>query len=156
MKDQNVGLTKPIGLKVEFENCPVQASLGTLGRKWALLVLRNIGLYRKQRFNEMLNFTPGLTQRVLAMRLRELQRDGFIKVVERGRNHSKWDLTEKGKDVLPALMMLVQFGSKWHADRVFSDGKPRKLEDVFDEWYIRKIMRTLATQLPHSVRTSLP
>ena len=98
-------------LKIIFESCPVEASMGVLGRKWALLVLRNIGLYRKQRFNEMLKITPGLTKRVLSMRLRELSREGYIQIVERRRNFSKWELTEKGRDVLPVLMALVQFGS---------------------------------------------
>jgi len=41
----------------------VKASRDVLGRKWALLVLRNIGLYRTQRFNEMARITPGLTKR---------------------------------------------------------------------------------------------
>jgi DNA-binding HxlR family transcriptional regulator len=153
MKERRIGQSRPIELKVDFAGCPVQASMGSLGRKWALLVLRNIALYRKQRFNEMVRFTPGLTRRVLAMRLRELERDGFIEVVEKGRNYSKWDLTEKGKDVLPVLMSLVQLGSKWYAEEVFSDKTPRPLKDVFNESYIRKIMGTLTTDLPLSVRT---
>lgn len=140
MKQQIVH-TRPAELKVDFAGCPVQASMGVLGRKWALLVLRNIGLYRKQRFNEMLKITSGLTRRVLVMRLRELEQGGFIEVVERGRNYSKWDLTEKGRDVLPILMVMVQFGSKWYAEKVFSDKTPRPLEDIFDESYIRRIMR---------------
>ncbi len=148
MKRQIHDHTKPAQLKLEFESCPVQASLGTLGRKWALLVLRNIGLYRAQRFNEMLRLTSGLTKRVLSMRLKELEREGFIEVVESGRNYTKWDLTEKGKDVLPILMAFVQFGSRWYADQVFSDKTPRALKDVFDEAYVQKIMRNQPTVLP--------
>ena len=146
MEKQLIVKTKPAELKVDFASCPVQASMGPLGRKWALLVLRNIALYRKQRFNEMLRITPGLTRRVLAMRLRELEGEGFIEVVQKGRNYSKWDLTEKGRDVLPVLMALVQFGSKWYAKEVFSDRRPRALKDVFRESYIKKIMGT-ATSL---------
>jgi DNA-binding HxlR family transcriptional regulator len=139
MKERSDG---PIGkLKVEFENCPVQATLGVLGHKWSLLILRNIELYGKHRFNEMLNVTPGITKRVLSLRLKELEREGFITVSKRGPNFSSWDLTEKGKDVLPILMMFAQFGSKWHADQVFSDKVPRALKDVFDEKYIRQVMK---------------
>ena len=140
MKKQALDQTTTRELKVEFDGCPVESSLGTLGRKWALLVIRNIALYRKQRFNEMLAITPGLTRRVLAMRLKELKRDGFIEVVEKGRNYSKWDLTEKGRDVLPVLMMLVQFGSKWYADEIFTDKKVRELDEIFDESYIRRTL----------------
>ena len=142
-------------LKVDFESCPVEASLGTMGRKWALLVLRNIALYRKQRFNEMLRFTPGLTRRVLSMRLKELEREGFIRVIEKGRNYSKWGLTEKGEDALPILMAFVQFGSKWYSDRVFADKTPRALTQVFEESYVRRIMKGEMDEL-HAIPLSRP
>lgn len=132
--------SKPEQLIVDFQNCPVQASLGILGRKWALLILRNIGLYRARRFCEMLRVTPGLTRRVLSIRLKELEEEGFIKSVERGSAYSVWDLTDKGRDALPVLMALVQFGSKWYAERVFSDKIPRALNEVFVESYITEIM----------------
>jgi len=131
----------PPELRVPFQGgCPVKASLDVLGRKWALLILRNIGLYRTQRFNQMLRITPGLTKRVLAMRLKELERGGFIRAVERGRNYTKWGLTEKGGDALPILMTLVQFGAKWYADEVFADRRPRSLNEVFESSYIRKTL----------------
>ena len=56
----------------------MRASLGVLGRRWSLLILRNIGLYRRQRFGEMLEITTGLSRRMLSTRLRELKREGFI------------------------------------------------------------------------------
>lgn len=129
-------------LKVNFSACPVQASLGILGKKWALLIIRNIALYGKQRFNDMLKVTPGLTRRVLSIRLKELESEGFIEVAERGVNYSKWKLTDKGKDVLPVLMTLVQLGSKWYAESVFDDGIPRTLQEVFDKSYIDEILRS--------------
>jgi DNA-binding HxlR family transcriptional regulator len=137
--------TPPRELMVEFAGCPVKASLDVLGRKWALLVLRNIGLYRTQRFNEMLRITPGLTKRVLAMRLKELEHAGFIHAVERGRNFTRWGLTAKGEDALPILMTLVQFGSKWYAASVFADRRPRSLSDVFERSYIQKTLREMTT-----------
>jgi DNA-binding HxlR family transcriptional regulator len=130
----------PVRFKVEFETCPVQASLGILGRRWALLVLRDIALYRAQRFNEMMRMTPGITKRTLAMRLSELERDGYIVRSEVRPNYTKWAATEKGEDVLPVLMALVRFGSKWHAPEVFADGKARPLGEIFDESYIRRIL----------------
>jgi DNA-binding HxlR family transcriptional regulator len=136
-------LPKP---KVEVENCPVQASLGVLGHKWSLLVLRNIELYGKHRFNEMLRVTPGLTKRVLSMRLKELESESFIEIAESGRNYTRWELTQKGKDVLPILLALVQFGSKWYADQVFADKEPRALQEIFDDSYIRKIMRNFTAE----------
>jgi DNA-binding HxlR family transcriptional regulator len=142
----------PAPLKVEFENCPVEATLGILGRKWAFLVLRDIELFGTRRFNEILRATPGMSRRVLSMRLKELERGGYIRVVQRGQNYSKWDLTEKGKDVLPVLMMLVRLGSKWHSDEVFKDKKARTLKEIFDESYLERILGDSALEMPIVVR----
>ena len=141
--------SSPPELIVRFDGgCPVKATLDVLGRKWAFLVLRNIGLYRVRRFNEMLRITPGLTKRILAMRLKELERGGFIRVVERSRNSTRWGLTEKGEDALPILMTLVHFGSKWYAEEVFADRRPRALSDVFERSYISKTLGGLTAARP--------
>jgi DNA-binding HxlR family transcriptional regulator len=138
----------PIKLKLDFESCPIQASMGVLGRKWAFLILRNIAVYRAGRFNDMLRATPGITPRVLSKRLKELKHDGLIQVVDRGTNFVMWDLTEKGRDTLPILMSLVQFGSKWYADKVFSDKTPRKLLDIFHESDVQDILGTYWREMP--------
>jgi len=101
-------------VRLNFPAYPIQATLGSLGRKWALLVLMNIALARAQRFNELLRATPGMSKRILAMRLRELEADGFIFRAEQDRQHTRWQLTRKGADVLPVLLTLIHFGSKRH------------------------------------------
>ena len=103
-------------------------------------MLRDIALYQAQRFNQMMRATPGLTKRVLAMRLHELEQEGLIVRVVHRHKYTKWSLTEKGLDVLPILMTLVQFGSTWHADRVFADRRARSLREVFEVDYIRKVL----------------
>jgi DNA-binding HxlR family transcriptional regulator len=128
----------PAPMKVEFLSCPVQASLKVLGREWAFLVLTSIALFRAQRFNEMLRAMPGLSKRLLTMRLAELEDAGFIVRAESRRGYVRWELTEKGADVVPILLTLVRFGSKWYADELFTDRRVRRLEDIFDEAYIRK------------------
>ncbi len=130
----------PVRFKVEFERCPVEASLGVLGRKWALLVLRDIALFQAQRFNQMLRATPGMSKRVLSLRLNELEREGYIARRHRAHKYTVWEVTLKGRDVLPVLMTLVEFGAKWHADQVFSDQQARSLYEIFDESYIQRIL----------------
>ena len=102
-----------IHVTLNFAAYPVQSSLGVLGRKWALLVLMNIALGRAQRFNELLRTTPGMSKRILAMRLRDLERNSFIARAEQRRGFIRWQLTSKGADVLPVLLTLIHFGSKW-------------------------------------------
>jgi DNA-binding HxlR family transcriptional regulator len=127
-------------MKVEFLSCPVQASLKTLGREWAFLVLTAIALFRANRYNDMVRAMPGLSKRLLSMRLRELEQAGFICRAESRRGYVRWELTAKGADVVPILLTMVQFGAKWYADEIFEDRSSRPLVEIFDEGYIRKTL----------------
>ena len=126
---------------VNFAQCPIRASLGVLGKKWTLLVLRDIGILGIDRFNRILHSLPGLTPRVLSMRLRELEKEGFIECIEEEKSPMvvRWTLTEKGRDILPILLQYTAFGSKWHADVVFEDRTPRKLNELFQPKAIKII-----------------
>ncbi|MDE1880538.1 MAG: helix-turn-helix transcriptional regulator [Euryarchaeota archaeon] len=137
-------------MKVEFLSCPVQASLKVLGREWAFLVLTSIALFRAQRYNDMLRAMPGLSKRLLSKRLSELERHGFIVRAESRRGFVRWELTEKGADVVPILMTMVKFGSRWYADEVFADRTPRPLGEIFDEGYIRQTLGFSALRAPGS------
>ncbi len=111
-----------IRVRLNFLAYPLQSSLGVLGRKWALLILMNIALGRAQRFNELLRRSPGMSKRILAMRLRELEDSGFIGRAEQRRGYIRWQLTSKGGDVLPVLLTLIHFASKWRASGDPSQG----------------------------------
>ncbi|MEO9363092.1 MAG: helix-turn-helix domain-containing protein [Nitrososphaera sp.] len=119
---------------VRFEECPIKASLGVLGKKWTMLILRDIGIRKIDRFNRLLESIPGLTPRILSRRLKELEAKGFIDCVENKDSPMivRWTLTNKGRDTLPILLQLVVFGSKWHADEVFKDRRPRTLNELFN------------------------
>jgi DNA-binding HxlR family transcriptional regulator len=116
---------------VHFRQCPIKASMGVLGRKWTTLLLRDIGFRKVDRFNNLLDSIPGLTPRVLSMRLKELEKDGIIQKTEDKGSVVRWTLTEKGEDTLPILMRLIAFGSKWYAKEVFEDKVPRSLNEIF-------------------------
>ena len=139
---------KPAGpglvlLKVKFAECPIQATLGILGKKWTMLILRDIGLRKIRRFNRLLESIPGLTPRVLSMRLKELQEEGFIECLKSKEVPKvvRWGLTEKGRDTLPILVRFVEFGVKWHADIAFKDNRPRKLEELFKPEALRVLRK---------------
>jgi DNA-binding HxlR family transcriptional regulator len=127
-------IPRPILPQVSFQACPIRTSLGILGRKWALLVLRDVGLRRISRFNELVRANPGLTPRALSLLLLDLQREGLVRrsadpASPRGR--VRYSLTPKGADVLPVVAALIEFGMRHYSDRVFEDGKPRDLTEVF-------------------------
>jgi DNA-binding HxlR family transcriptional regulator len=134
---------KAIRPQVKFVQCPIRTSLGVLGKKWTMLILRDIGLLKIVRFNRILESIPGLTPRVLSWRLRELEDEGYIECAE-GKGQPLmvvWMLTEKGRDTMPILIQLTAFGSKWHADVVFEDKRPRSLNEIFPQPEARRMMR---------------
>jgi DNA-binding HxlR family transcriptional regulator len=120
---------------VEFKNCPIRVSLGVLGKKWTLLILRDIAFLRIDRFNQIRRSVPGLTARVLIMRLRELEESGLIEPVTMQDKPKlvRWVLTEKGKDTVPILLSLISFGAKWYSDLVFEDKRARTVGELFPE-----------------------
>src|SRR5208337_2233135 len=107
----------------KFKNCPIKVTIAVLGKKWTLLILRDIALLKINRFNQIRRSLPGLTSRVLIMRLHELEKYGLIEavVVKESPRVVEWVLTEKGKDTIPILMSIISFGIKWYADEIFKD-----------------------------------
>ena len=130
---------------VRFQQCPIKASMGVLGRKWTTLILRDVGFRKIDRFNQLLESVPGLTPRVLSMRLKELERDGIIRKIEDENFPGvvKWTLTEKGEDTLPILTRLMAFGAKWYAREVFEDKVPRSLNEIFTKPEAQEIVQRL-------------
>jgi DNA-binding HxlR family transcriptional regulator len=120
---------------VELVNCPIAAGLGVLGKKWTLLILRDISMRKEERFSELRKSVEGITNRVLSMRLRELEAEGLIEKVENRESprFTRWNLTKKGWDAVPILMSLVAYGSKWYAQTVFRDGEPREIREVYPQ-----------------------
>ncbi len=110
------------------------------------MTIRDIGFRKIVRFNLLLQSIQGLTPRVLSMHLRQLEKEGFIEYAEEKRSPMRVlrRLTGKGKDTLPILIQLVAFGSKWHADVVFEDKMPRKLNEIFPQPEAREIIRAYA------------
>ena len=118
---------------VPLQACPINASLGTLGRKWTLTIIRDIAFFPGTSFSAILKTNPGLRQRTLSLRLQQLARDGLIekRLTSNGGRRAHYDLTAKGREVWPILAGLVQFGVRNFPAQVFADAKSRNIEDVF-------------------------
>jgi DNA-binding HxlR family transcriptional regulator len=121
--------TRTVG-KEFFAARPIKPDLGILGRKWTLLVLADIGLRRVDRFSGLLRSNPQLNPRILSRRLHELEQAGLISRIEKDRNPGplvRWAMTEKGNDILPAIIRLIAFGARWNAENPFRGKPPRRL-----------------------------
>lgn len=87
--------------------CAPHDVLSRLGDKWTILTLLLLAIVpnHRLRFSAIKNGIEGITQRMLTVTLRHLERDGFLirhcyaEVPPR----VEYELTEMGKDLLPAL-----------------------------------------------------
>jgi DNA-binding HxlR family transcriptional regulator len=126
---------EPISSSVPFKSCPIRMSLdlGYLGRKWALIILRDVAFSRDMTFGQILRKNSGLTPRALSMRLRDLRKEGVIERVADRTDSRKvhYRLTKQGEDAVPILTALIQYGIRHHSDRVFEDKRPRELETLY-------------------------
>jgi DNA-binding HxlR family transcriptional regulator len=125
----SVGAMLPAGTL----DCPIRASLGVLGRKWTLMILRDVAFWPDQTFGQLLARSRGLTPRVLTNRLRELRSEELIDKIADAHDARKihYRLTEKGKDVVPVLMALSAFGLRHVVPHTGADGRVRTLQQTF-------------------------
>ncbi|HEV2682187.1 MAG TPA: helix-turn-helix domain-containing protein, partial [Rhodanobacter sp.] len=62
----------------ETESCKaVSGVLGRIGDKWSVLIVSRLGR-RPMRFNELKREIGGISQRMLTLTLRGLERDGLV------------------------------------------------------------------------------
>ncbi len=97
--------------------CSIAAALGILGERWSLLAVRELG-YGVHRFDQIVSFT-GAPRDILANRLRRLEAEGIV-ARRRYSEHPprfEYHLTEAGRELLPVLVSLAQWGDKWAVDR---------------------------------------
>ena len=99
------------------ENCPMAAALDIVRNRSAFLILRE-AFYGATRFEEFAERT-GLSEPVTAARLHELAAEGLLErepYREPGqRTRQAYRLTEKGGDLLPVLVALMQWGDRWES-----------------------------------------
>ena len=112
------------------KQCPVGIDLATLGRKWTVHILESIGVLHIDRFNQILRSLPGLTPRVLIMRLNELEESGLITpiIIQESPKLVGWTLTEKGQDTLPILEGYFSFTKKWHPNATLKNHRTDSLK----------------------------
>ncbi len=107
---------KELNVSPRARQCPVGMDLAALGKKWTFHILRNIGISHIDRFNQILRSLPGLTPRVLIMRLNELEGCGLIEPIETQERPKfvRWAMTEKGRDTIPIIEGYSFYLAKWH------------------------------------------
>jgi DNA-binding HxlR family transcriptional regulator len=101
------------------DRCTIAKSLDVVSTRSAFLILRE-AFYGTTRFDDFAE-RVGISEPVTASRLRELvdrgllQREDYREPGQRTRQ--RYRLTDKGAELFPALVALMQWGDRWLDDR---------------------------------------
>lgn len=101
----------------------VQTTMRVIGGKWKAGTLMRLKA-GPTRFNALKRSLPGVTQRMLAQQLRELEADGIVSrhVLEVVPPHVEYALTPRGATLMPILNWLAE----WGAAQAPADAPPAK------------------------------
>jgi DNA-binding HxlR family transcriptional regulator len=110
----------------ELKSCPIEATFKIIGKKWTVLIIREL-LRGTTQFNRFLENIEGITPKVLTERLRELEKLGIVKrrIVSEYPIRVDYGLTDLGREFEPVLLAAAAFSMKNMPKIVFKDGKPR-------------------------------
>jgi DNA-binding HxlR family transcriptional regulator/putative sterol carrier protein len=93
--------------------CPVAKATEILGEKWTLLIIREL-LMGGTRFNELQRGLGLISPTLLTKRLNELAENGVvIKRKMPGQRGHEYLLTAMGRELLPVVMQLGEWGMRW-------------------------------------------
>lgn len=95
------------------DNCPMTDVMYSLGGRWKLIILYTL-TKGPRRFGQINNFIPSISNKVLTEQLRELEDDHIINrkvLTDRIPVNVEYSLTEKGKELIPVIELLVKWES---------------------------------------------
>ena len=88
-----------------------------IGRRWTGAIVRAL-FHGRTRFREIADAIPGISDRLLTERLKELAANG---IVERLDGRDGYRLTSKGRDLRPILIEIAKWAHRWSAEASSAD-----------------------------------
>lgn len=108
--------------------CPINLSLEIFGDSWTLLVLRDLMFSGKRHFRELLQSDERISSNILADRLARLVEHGLCTKADDPTHKQKaiYSLTEKAIALLPVVVQIGAWGSRWVSEARKLDAPSRK------------------------------
>jgi DNA-binding HxlR family transcriptional regulator len=100
---------------LEQQPCSIARTVAVLGERWTMVILREA--FQGERRFEDIQRGLGIARNILADRLQMLVSEGILErrlYQDRPPRH-EYRLTEKGRDLYPVLIALMQWGDKYTA-----------------------------------------
>jgi DNA-binding HxlR family transcriptional regulator len=107
--------------------CPVNLSLEIFGDSWTLLILRDLMFAGKRHFRELLQSDEQISSNILADRLKLLVEHGILTKADDPTHKQKavYSLTEKGIALLPIIVQIGAWGSRYVPESKKLDARSR-------------------------------
>ncbi len=114
MSATHIGLSAPAEVVAD---CPVREVLDRVGDKWSVMVIVLLGR-RAHRFNELHRTIEGISQRMLTLTVRALERDGLVSRTVHASVPPRvdYELTELGRTLLVPLGALADWADTHRGD----------------------------------------
>ncbi|MEU3723069.1 helix-turn-helix domain-containing protein [Streptomyces sp. NPDC031705] len=96
------------------DHCGIAAAMAVIEGKWKVSLLWELERCPRIRFGELRRLVPGVSEKVLAAQLRELENDGIIhrEVYDEVPPRVEYSLTPLGEELNGALEALGEWGTK--------------------------------------------
>ena len=93
-----------------------------LGKKWALLILKNLHTKEAVRFTDLKRLMPGISSTVLSNRLLEMEREGLIskKIFPEIPPKVEYRLTTRARELGAILKELGGWAQRWKSPRILA------------------------------------
>ena len=107
--------------------CPINLSLEIFGDSWTLLILRDLMFAGKRHFRELLQSDEQISSNILADRLKLLVEHGILTKTDDPTHKQKavYSLTEKGIALLPIIVQIGAWGSRYVPESKKLDARSR-------------------------------
>ena len=114
MSVAHTGLPAPYEV---VEDCPTREVLDRVGDKWSVMVIVLLG-QRAHRFSELDRAIEGISQRMLTLTVRALERDGLVSRTVHATVPPRvdYELTELGQTLLTPLGALADWADTHRGD----------------------------------------
>jgi DNA-binding HxlR family transcriptional regulator len=105
-----------IKLNGKIYHCALDVTMEYIGGKWKMVVLWYLRKDAK-RFSELKRLIPGITEKMLSLQLKQLEKDGIINrtIFAEVPPRVEYCLTKEGKTLLPILEELAKWG-RWKSN----------------------------------------
>ncbi|MBC8152158.1 MAG: helix-turn-helix transcriptional regulator [Bacteroidetes bacterium] len=94
-------------------HCPMDLTMDYLGGRWKTVVLWYL-IKDKKRFSELKRLMPAITEKMLSLQLKQLEKDGLVhrQLYAAVPPRVEYSLTDDGRTLIPLLKAMSNWGLK--------------------------------------------